>query len=156
MENEAFSPWRKCSILKYTIFQRRQKVLLWRKRLTVISLIFIHRIAGWDVKKYPRLYDKFHIGDQVLSVNDVEVTDLSFTHKIVKHIKADLVEVTIRRLPNASAFAIQRSVEGENLGIKREGGTAEVCYMGLNATKPFFWVSNKAGLKPVSSATETS
>ena len=63
----------------------------------------------------------------MLSVNDVEVTDLSFTHKIVKHIKADLVEVTIRRLPNASAFAIQRSVEGENLGIKREGGTGEVC-----------------------------
>ena len=83
MENEAFSLWRKCSILKYMIFQRRQKVLLWRKRLTVISLIFIHRIAGWDVKKYPRLYDKFHIGDQVLSVNDMGMTDLSFTHKIV-------------------------------------------------------------------------
>ena len=132
------------------------KALLWRKGLKVISLIFIHRIAGWDVKKYPRLYDKFHIGDQVLSVNDVEVTDLSFTHKIVKHIKADLVEVTIRRLPNASAFAIQRSVEGENLGIKREGGTGEVCYMGLCGTKPIFRVSDKARLKPAFSATETS
>ena len=78
------------------------------------------------MKKYPRLYDKFHIGDQVLSVNDVQVTDLAFTSKIVKHIKAEYVELTIRRLPNASVFAIQRGNEGENLGIKREGGTAEV------------------------------
>ena len=62
----------------------------------------------------------------MLSVNDVEVADLSFTSKILKHIKADYVELTIRRLPNASVFAIQRNMEGENLGIKREGGTGEV------------------------------
>ena len=95
-------------------------------------LCIIYRIAGWDVKKYPRLYDKFHIGDQVLSVNDVQVSDLAFAQKIVKHIKAEFVELTIRRLPNASVFAIQRSVEGENLGIKREGGTAEVHYTNIN------------------------
>ena len=91
-----------------------------------LLLIYLHRIAGWDVKKYPRLYDKFHIGDQVLSVNDVQVTDIAFTHKIVKHIKADYVELTIRRLPYANVYAIQRSMEGENLGLKREGGTGEV------------------------------
>ena len=59
-------------------------------------------------------------------MNDVEVSDLSFTSKILKHIKSDYVELTIRRLPNASVFAIQRNMEGENLGIKREGGTGEV------------------------------
>lgn len=36
------------------------------------------------------------------------------------------MEITIRRLPNARVYAIQRSAEGENLGIKRIGGTADV------------------------------
>lgn len=96
--------------------------------LIIITILYcsFYRIAGWDVKKYPRLYDKFHIGDQLLSVNDVQITDITFANKIIKHIKADFIELTIRRLPNASAFAIQRSMEGENIGIKREGGTGEV------------------------------
>lgn len=101
-------------------------------------------IAGWDVKKFPRLYDKFHIGDQVLSVNDVQVVDLAFTHKIVKHIKADYVELTIRRLPNASVFAIQRSMEGENLGIKREGGTGEIVYVDPHGPAYRHGLRNKA------------
>lgn len=101
-------------------------------------------IAGWDVKKYPRLYDKFHIGDQVLSVNDVEVADLSFTSKILKHIKADYVELTIRRLPNASVFAIQRSMEGESLGIKREGGTGEIVYIDPHGLAYRHGLRNKA------------
>ncbi|XP_060597687.1 uncharacterized protein LOC132751519 isoform X3 [Ruditapes philippinarum] len=86
-------------------------------------------IAGWDVKKFPRLYDKFHIGDQLISINDVQVTDLSFAHKLVKNVKAENIEISIRRLPNAKVFAIQRSAEGESLGIKRDGGTAEILYI---------------------------
>lgn len=101
-------------------------------------------IAGWDVKKYPRLYDKFHIGDQVLSVNDVQVTDIAFTHKIVKHIKADYVELTIRRLPYANVYAIQRSMEGENLGLKREGGTGEIIYIDPHGLAYRHGLRNKA------------
>ncbi|KAL4231615.1 hypothetical protein ACF0H5_009195 [Mactra antiquata] len=86
-------------------------------------------IAGWAVRKYPKLYDKFHIGDELLSINDVQVSDLSFANKVIKNIKADTVEITIRRLPLAKVFAIQRSNEGESLGIKREGGTAEIVYV---------------------------
>lgn len=101
-------------------------------------------IAGWDVKKYPRLYDKFHIGDQLLSVNDVQITDITFANKIIKHIKADFIELTIRRLPNASAFAIQRSMEGENIGIKREGGTGEIIYIDPHGLAYQHGLRNKA------------
>lgn len=86
-------------------------------------------IAGWDVKKYPRLYDKFHIGDQLQAINDVQVSDVAFANKLVKNVKAENIEITIRRLPNARVFAIQRAAEGESLGIKREGGTAEILYI---------------------------
>lgn len=86
-------------------------------------------IAGWDQNHYPRLYDKFHIGDQLLSINDVQCTDLAFAHKLIKNVKAESIEVTVRRLPHGKVFAIQRTVEGENLGIKREGGTAEIVYV---------------------------
>jgi len=50
---------------------------------------YLYRISGWDVKKYPRLYDKFHIGDQLLTINDVQVSDLSFTQKLVKNVKGE-------------------------------------------------------------------
>lgn len=49
--------------------------------------LYMCRISGWDVKKFPRLYDKFHIGDQLLSINDVHVTDLAFVSKLVKNVK---------------------------------------------------------------------
>jgi hypothetical protein len=48
------------------------------------------------------------------------------TNLIMYSILAENIEISIRRLPNAKVFAIQRSAEGESLGIKRDGGTAEV------------------------------
>ncbi|KAL3863859.1 hypothetical protein ACJMK2_005586 [Sinanodonta woodiana] len=93
-------------------------------------------IAGWDLKKYPRLFDKFHIGDQLVAIQDVQVSNLSFVQKVVKNYQSQMMEVTIRRLPHAQVFAIRRNVEGDNIGIKRDNGTAEILYvdpMGLAA-----------------------
>ena len=39
MENGAFAPKDFHNIFKYMIFQRRQKVLLWRKGLTLYKLV---------------------------------------------------------------------------------------------------------------------
>ena len=51
-----------------------------------IHFVF-NTIAGWDLKSFPRLYDKFHIGDQVIAINDVHVSEVSFAMKMVKNIK---------------------------------------------------------------------
>ncbi|KAK3587477.1 hypothetical protein CHS0354_003614 [Potamilus streckersoni] len=86
-------------------------------------------IAGWDLKKYARLFDKFHIGDQLVAIQDVQVSDLSFVQKVVKNCQSQTMEVIIRRLPHAQVYAIRRNAECENLGIKRDGGTAEILYV---------------------------
>ncbi|KAH3790021.1 uncharacterized protein LOC127841045 [Dreissena polymorpha] len=101
-------------------------------------------ICGWDVKKFPRLYDKFHIGDELTAVNDVQVCDIDFAHKLVKNVKAENIEISIRRLPHGQVFAIQRSAEGENLGIRRDGPTAEIIYVDPHGLASKHGLSNKA------------
>lgn len=42
------------------------------------------------------------------------------------------VEFIVRRLPYGKIFAIKREYEGQDLGIVREGGTAEVTFIFVN------------------------
>ncbi|XP_033756938.1 uncharacterized protein LOC117339463 [Pecten maximus] len=89
-------------------------------------------IAGWDGRRFPRLAEKIHIGDQLLSVEDVRVTSSIQASKLLKQTQSQRVTFVIKRLPYASILAIRRNHDGENLGITRDGGTAEITYMDPN------------------------
>ncbi len=48
-------------------------------------------------------------------------------HKLIKNCAvSDDITFIIKRMPQAKVFLLRRTVEGEALGFKREGGTAEV------------------------------
>ncbi|XP_013383663.1 flocculation protein FLO11 [Lingula anatina] len=84
-------------------------------------------VAGWNMRDRPSLHNAFHIGDNILSINDQVIHSAQAAQKAIKHCD-DYYKVNflIRRLPHGRVFAIRRSAEGESLGIKREGGTAEI------------------------------
>ena len=91
------------------------------------SLSPLCRIAGWNQKARPFLYSAFHIGDQVISINGLPVETAAEAQKIIKHASSEeKVAFVVRRVPYAKMFAIKRSAEGESLGFRRDGGTAEV------------------------------
>ncbi|KAK7494678.1 hypothetical protein BaRGS_00014076 [Batillaria attramentaria] len=75
------------------------------------------------------LHNKFHVGDQVISVCNNKVTSAAAAHKMLKHPTSDLVEMLVKRTPHAQVLTIRRAAEGENIGIKRNGGTAEILYV---------------------------
>ena len=85
-----------------------------------------HSLVGWNQKDFPSLHGKFHIGDQLISVCNIKVTSAAMAHKMLKHPTGDTVEMLVRRTPHALVLAIRRMAEGQNIGIKRNGGTAEV------------------------------
>ncbi|PVD30767.1 hypothetical protein C0Q70_10042 [Pomacea canaliculata] len=107
-------------------------------------------IAGWNQSDFPSLHGKFHIGDIVLSINSVKVANSAMAVKLLKHQTAEVVEVMVKRIPYGQVIAIRRSAEGESLGIRRVGGTAEIEYVdphGLAA-------SNGLPLRPSSFLTD--
>ena len=74
----------------------------------------------------PRLNDKLHIGDQVLQINKKDVHSMAAAQKFFRQLKDEMVELVLRRLPLANVYSITRNLDRQPLGIKREGGTAEV------------------------------
>ena len=84
------------------------------------------RIGGWDFHRFPRLADRVHIGDQLLEVEGIRITNMSHAYKVFKMTKSERVVMVIRRLPYAHIVAIRRSIDKERLGFTRENGTAEV------------------------------
>ncbi|XP_055881675.1 uncharacterized protein LOC106061045 isoform X1 [Biomphalaria glabrata] len=89
-------------------------------------------IVGWNQKDFPSLHGKLHIGDILISVNNVEVTSLESAQKLLKQPNPSKVDVTLQRMPYAKVFAIRKNTEGQSLGIKREGGTGEIVYVDPN------------------------
>ncbi|XP_060068580.1 uncharacterized protein LOC132548715 [Ylistrum balloti] len=89
-------------------------------------------IAGWDGRRFPRLAEKIHIGDQLISVEDVRVTSSVQASKLLKQTQSQRVTFVVKRLPYATILAIRRNHDRENLGITREGGTAEITYVDPN------------------------
>ncbi|KAK7109348.1 hypothetical protein V1264_013402 [Littorina saxatilis] len=89
-------------------------------------------MVGWIQKDFPSLHGKFHIGDQLISICNVKVTSAAMAHKMLKHPKSDMVEMLVKRIPHAVVLAIRREAEGQNIGIKRNGGTAEIQYVDPN------------------------
>lgn len=89
-------------------------------------------VAGWNQKDYPSLHGKLHIGDQLLSICNLQITGASMAYKMLKHPPSDPVEILVKRTPYAKVLALRRAAEGENIGIKRNGGTAEIQYVDPN------------------------
>lgn len=84
------------------------------------------RVAGWKQKDHPLLYNALHIGDQLISVNDVLVRNSIAAQKIIRSSTSVYVGFIIRRVPFGNVLALQRSSEGQSLGIVQEGNTAEI------------------------------
>jgi len=98
--------------------------------LVVIEKLFncMCRIAGWNRRAYPMLQASFHIGDELISVNDQPVTCAKSAMKILKSC-ADRIaaQLVLRRLPAGYICLLRRSGhEFESLGLQTVGGTAEV------------------------------
>ncbi|KAL8617722.1 hypothetical protein ACOMHN_053555 [Nucella lapillus] len=89
-------------------------------------------IAGWNQKDFPSLHGKFHIGDQLISICNVKVMSAAMALKMLKHPPVDLVGMLVKRTPHAKVMAIRRVAEGQSIGIKRNGGTAEILYVDPN------------------------
>ncbi|XP_074643532.1 uncharacterized protein LOC141900511 [Tubulanus polymorphus] len=113
--------------------------------LALIEILDAVWIAGWNQKARPFLHSAFHIGDQIVSVNGFQVTRSKDIPRVLDSSRDDVkVEFIVKRTPHAKVFAIKRSAEGEHLGFKREGGTAEIGFVNLAGLAAKHGLSAKA------------
>ncbi|KAF8789086.1 uncharacterized protein LOC129957343 [Argiope bruennichi] len=82
-------------------------------------------IAGWKQKEHPLLHNTFHVGDRLVSIAGLRIHSVQDAHRAIKQ-QPSTVEFIVRRVPYGKIFAIKREYEGQDLGIVREGGTAEI------------------------------
>lgn len=83
--------------------------------------------------------ESVHIGDEVTKINDIRVTNAQMAKKTLKSCITEQVDLVIKRLPYAHVMAIRRRQSGENLGIQRLGGTAEVSFYRLQNKENLMW-----------------
>ena len=75
----------------------------------------------------PELNGILNIGDQVLQIDKGGVPSLAAAKRFFRQNTTGFtVELVLRRLPLAKVLAITRKLDRQPLGIRREGGTAEV------------------------------
>ena len=84
-------------------------------------------ISGWKQKNH-HLHTTFHIGDQLVSIDGVVMQSSLQARTFIKNC-AHSLEVVVRRIPFGQVFCLKRSVDGEDLGLLRERGTAEIKYI---------------------------
>lgn len=82
-------------------------------------------VVGWKQKMFPQLHNTFHIGDCILSVCGEKVYNSAQVLRLMKS-QPLIVEIVLRRVPYGFVFLLKRQYEGQDLGIIREGNTAEV------------------------------
>ncbi|XP_063852792.1 uncharacterized protein LOC135095710 [Scylla paramamosain] len=83
-------------------------------------------VAGWKQREHPYLHNTFHIGDKLVSVCGVQVTNAAEVNTIIKNEPSAMIEFIIRRVPHGKVFALKRETEGQPLGVIREGNSAEI------------------------------
>ncbi|XP_053670900.1 mucin-5AC [Anopheles nili] len=83
-------------------------------------------VAGWKQKEHPVLYNALHIGDQMISVAGVAITSAADAHKAIRAAPGLFVELIIRRVPFGRVYAIRREIDGQCLGLIRDGNTATI------------------------------
>ncbi|CAB3383955.1 Hypothetical predicted protein [Cloeon dipterum] len=102
-----------------------------RKKDCVCSIAFVDAfgavwIAGWRQKVHPHLYNALHIADRVLSVTGVIVQNAADANNVIRNCATPFIEIIVRRVPFGRVFAIRKDVEGQDVGLDLEGGTAEI------------------------------
>ncbi|XP_065089878.1 uncharacterized protein LOC135711062 [Ochlerotatus camptorhynchus] len=83
-------------------------------------------VAGWKQKEHPVLYNALHIGDQLISVAGQAITSAAEAHKAIRGAPGLFVELIIRRIPFGRVYAIRRELDGQCLGLIRDGNTATI------------------------------
>jgi hypothetical protein len=105
-------------------------------------------VAGWKQKEHPMLYNALHIGDQLISIAGTPVATSADANKLIRAAPGLFVEMLIRRVPFGRVYAIRREMEGQCLGLIRDGNTAIVVDVVPNSLCARF------GLPPKVSSTE--
>ncbi|GAB6022816.1 hypothetical protein CHUAL_006914 [Chamberlinius hualienensis] len=101
-------------------------------------------ISGWKQKEHPVLYHHFHIGDRIIRVAGVKVNTISDYNRVVKAENSSKIEFVIGRLPFGKAIYIEKEREGQDLGIIRDGNTAEIVEVVENGLAASYGLSAKA------------
>ncbi|XP_049278822.1 mucin-5AC [Anopheles funestus] len=83
-------------------------------------------VAGWKQKEHPVLYNALHIGDQMISVAGAAIMSAADAHKAIRAAPGLFVELIIRRVPFGRVYAIRRELDGQCLGLIRDGNTATI------------------------------
>ncbi|XP_029715816.1 serine-rich adhesin for platelets [Aedes albopictus] len=83
-------------------------------------------VAGWKQKEHPVLYNALHIGDQLISVAGMAITSSAEAHKVIRGAPGLFVELIIRRVPFGRVYAIRRELDGQCLGLIRDGNTSTI------------------------------
>ncbi|GFY56895.1 PH domain-containing protein [Trichonephila inaurata madagascariensis] len=104
--------------------------LILRKKDCLNAIAFVECfncvwVAGWKQKEHPLLHNTFHVGDRLLSIAGHRILSIQDAHKAIKQ-QPSTVEFVVRRVPYGKILAIRREYEGQDLGLIREGGTAEI------------------------------
>lgn len=102
-------------------------------RRTVLSaLVFAEAhgalwLCGWRWRDQPALSCALHLGDSILSVCGISVNSQQKLNRALKQLSCTpLVELLLRRLPNAMVMMVDKESEGQSLGVVRGHGTSEV------------------------------
>ena len=91
-------------------------------------LYFLCRIAGWNYRCQSHLNGMFHIGDQLVAINDQPVVCAENANSILKtcYQKVD-AQLLVKRLPHAVVILMNREgLRMDHVGIETNNGTAEV------------------------------
>uniref|UniRef100_A0A336KH09 CSON010293 protein n=1 Tax=Culicoides sonorensis TaxID=179676 RepID=A0A336KH09_CULSO len=101
-------------------------------------------VAGWKQKEHPVLYNALHIGDQLLSVAGTPVTSAADANKLIRACQGLFVEMIIRRVPFGRVYAIRRELDGQCLGLIRDGNTSTIVDVVPNSLAARFGLPPKA------------
>ncbi|RWS29394.1 hypothetical protein B4U80_07903 [Leptotrombidium deliense] len=82
-------------------------------------------VAGWKQKQYPQLHNTFHIGDSVISICGQKVSSANEAYKMMKQ-QSLVIEIVLQRVPLGKVFIMKREFDSQELGITRNGNSAEV------------------------------
>lgn len=104
--------------------------LLLRKKDSINAIALVECfgavwVAGWKQKEHPLLHNTFHIGDKILTISGRAVLTVQEAQKSIKQ-QALVVEFVVQRLPHGRPMAIRRDYDNQDLGLLREGKSAEI------------------------------
>lgn len=163
---------RKLSLREQQVLQLRHEInteirFKLRKKDCVDAIAFASYngqlwISGF--KPNPQLY-VFHIGDQLLAINNIaNIKSPADAQKFIKMCAGLFVEVTIKRLPLAGIFVVKRDFENQCLGLLRDGSSLldivpnSIASRSGIPSRPFtsndddsiFWIITEINFRPLS------